>query len=253
MDPAKTAIRASTQNHLEIEDIQDDLVILKDGGAVLVLITTAINFGLLSEKEQDATIYAYAALINSLTYSIQIIIRSQKKDISSYLKLLSKAEAAETKAEVKEQIKKYKEFVEKTVAKNEVLDKKFYLAIPMSALEVGVTKAFASSFRRKKKLPFSKDYILDKAKASLYPKRDHLIKQLSRLGLQARQLSTRELIQLYFEIYNPDAQKQPVGQAVDYQAPIIEKASEIPVKTEKPSPSQPDLQDEISHLVKKST
>ncbi|MBM3205847.1 hypothetical protein FJZ41_03315, partial [Candidatus Shapirobacteria bacterium] len=64
-DPANIAIRASTQDHLEIEDIKDDLVILKDGSCALVLSTTAINFGLLSEKEQEATIYAYAALLNS--------------------------------------------------------------------------------------------------------------------------------------------------------------------------------------------
>ena len=80
-DPAKIAIRASTQQHLDIEDIQDDLIILKDGSCCLVIAATAINFGLLSEREQDATIYAYAGLLNSLTFSIQIVIRSQRKDI----------------------------------------------------------------------------------------------------------------------------------------------------------------------------
>ena len=69
MDPIKIPIRASTQEHLDIEDIRDDLIVLKDGSCVLVIATTAINFGLLSEKEQDATIFAYAALINSLTFS----------------------------------------------------------------------------------------------------------------------------------------------------------------------------------------
>jgi len=102
-DPAKIAIRASTQQHLDIEDIQDDLIILKDGSCCLVIAATAINFGLLSEREQDATIYAYAGLLNSLTFSIQIVIRSQRKDISSYLKLLEEAEAKEAKPKIKEQ------------------------------------------------------------------------------------------------------------------------------------------------------
>ena len=106
MDQTKIPIRATSQEHLDIEDIRDDLVILKDGSAVLVISTTAINFGLLSEREQDATIYAYAALLNSLTFSIQIIIRSQKKDISGYLRLLDQAEARETKKKVRQQIRR---------------------------------------------------------------------------------------------------------------------------------------------------
>ena len=97
IDTTKIASRASTQSHLDIEDIKDNLVILKDGGSTLVLSVTAINFGLLSEREQDATIYAYAALLNSLAYPIQILIRSARKDISGYLKLLEDAERKESK------------------------------------------------------------------------------------------------------------------------------------------------------------
>ena len=72
-------IKASTQDHLDIEDVRDNLALLRDGSACLILQTTAVNFSLLSESEQDATIYAYAGLLNSLTFPIQIIIRSQKK------------------------------------------------------------------------------------------------------------------------------------------------------------------------------
>lgn len=255
LDPTKIPIRASTQEHLDIEDIRDDLVILKDGSCILILTTTAINYGLLSEKEQEAIIYAYAALLNSLTFSIQIVMRSQKKDVSGYLKLLDQAEKKETKKEVKEQIKKYRKFVEETVAKNEVLDKEFYLAIPMSALELGVAQTLSSTFRRQKGLPFPKDYILEKAKTNLYPKRDHLLRQLNRLGLKGRQLTTQELIQLFFEIYNPEAKKLQVGQAAEYQTPIVQ-----PVVKPAPQPKEPpkapvkseSLQDEINHLVKKS-
>ena len=81
-DPLSIPIRASTQDHLDIEDIADDGIILKNGSAAIVLTVTALNFGLLSEKEQDAMIYAYAALLNSLTFSIQIIVRSRSTDIS---------------------------------------------------------------------------------------------------------------------------------------------------------------------------
>lgn len=234
MDPLKIPIRASTQEHLEIEDIIDDLVILKDGGAVLVITTTAINFGLLSEKEQDAIIYAYAGLINSLTYSLQIVIRSQKKNVASYLKLLDQAEQKAPEEKIKDQIRKYKTFIAEIVSKNEVLDKKFYLAIPMTAIEVGARKAFASSIKRTKTLPFPKDYILEKAKVNLLPKRDHLLKQLARLGLKARQLTTAELIQFYFEVYNPDIRTLPTTQIADYQTPFVQPGVR-PTETESDS------------------
>ena len=77
-------IKASTQEHLDIYTIRNHIVFLKDGSCALVMRTTAINFNLLSEEEQDATIYAYAGLLNSLSFSIQILIRSQRKNISDY-------------------------------------------------------------------------------------------------------------------------------------------------------------------------
>jgi len=223
LDPTKIPIRASTQEHLDIEDIQDGILILKDGSCCLVIGTTAINFGLLSEREQEATIYAYAGLLNSLTFAIQIVVRSKRKDISGYLKLVKRAEEREGKKEIREQLEKYRHFIEETVAKNEVLDKKFYLIIPMSALELGVKQALTSAFG-KSKLPFEKEYILQKAKTNLYPKRDHILRQLTRLGLKGRQLNSQELIQLFFNIYNPEVKGQQLTAAEQYQRPIVEPA-----------------------------
>ncbi|HET7713363.1 MAG TPA: hypothetical protein VFK94_02980, partial [Patescibacteria group bacterium] len=72
---------ASTQDHLDILDIRDNVIILKNGNAAGVLQTNAVNFDLLSESEQDALIFAYASLLNSLTFPIQIVIRSKRMDI----------------------------------------------------------------------------------------------------------------------------------------------------------------------------
>ncbi len=244
LDPTKIPIRASTQEHLDIEDIQDGIIILKDGSCCLVITTTAINFGLLSEKEQEATIYAYAGLLNSFTFAVQIVLRTQRKDISGYIKLIKRAEEKEGKKEVKEQIQKYREFIEETVAKNEVLDKKFYFVIPMSALELGVKQALTSAFTRKK-LPFEKGYILKKAKTNLYPKRDHVLRQLSRLGLKGKQLNTQELIRLFFNIYNPGVKGQQLTSGEQYQKPIVEPAME---KAEGVAPATPAKEEETAPL-----
>lgn len=222
-------VRGSTQQAIPVEDIKDDLVILKDGSVCLVLQTTALNFGLLSESEQDATIYAYAALLNSLTFPIQILIRSQRKDISSYLELLAGVEDKQTNPLLQKQTKKYRRFVEETVKKNNVLDKRFFVVIPFFSFELGVKQTLGRTLLPKKvKLPFAKAYILQKAKTSLYPKRDHLLRQFSRIGLSARQLTTHELISLFYEIYNPEiAESQKVAIGAEYTAPLVQPTIKI--------------------------
>jgi hypothetical protein len=205
MDPARIPIRATTQESLPVEDVKDNIVILKDGSCALVLSVSSVNFDLLSEREQDAIIYAYGAMLNSLTFPIQILVRSQQKDISSYLELLEKQEKMKVNSSlIQKMIASYRKFVSEMVRKNNVLDKKFYVVIPFSALELGVASTLTSVFKKRTNLPFSKEYILTKAKTALFPKRDHLIKLFARLGLVARQMETKELIRLYYKIYNTE-------------------------------------------------
>lgn len=252
-DPAKIPIRASTQEHLEIEDIQDDLVILKDGSCSLLIAVTTINFDLLSEREQDATIYAYAGLLNSLTFPIQVSIRSQRKDVSSYLKLLEEVEAKTIKPEIRQQIKKYHLFIQETVQKNNVLDKDFYIVIPMSILELGVAKTITTTLRQRRGLPFDKQYLLERAKVNLYPKRDHLLRLLSRLGLRGKQVTTQELIQLFFNIYNPESAGQQTIPAEQYKTPLVQAAIVKTQPEQKTTQDESSVQNQISDLIQQST
>ncbi len=198
-DLTKIAIRGTTQDFLEIADIRDDLVLLRDGSVALIIKVSAVNFGLLSEREQEAIIYAYAGFLNSLNFSIQILIRSQKKDISSYVAKLDEEKRKQTNPLLAGQIESYRNFILQTVKENKVLDKKFYIVVPFSSLELG-PKSVA------KKLPI--EDIMQKAKTTLAPKRDHVLRQLSRLGLRSKQLLTSELIELFYEIYNPKTDTQ---------------------------------------------
>ncbi len=221
-----TPIKASTQEHLDVEDIQDDLVLLKDGACALVIQVTAINFGLLSESEQDAIIFAYAGLLNSLSFPIQIIVRSTIKDITDYIRLLRKQEQKQKNSLLLDQLHKYRIFIEETVRDNQVIDKKFYAIIPFTALELGLTSSVGSSFKKKKGLPYSKTYIMEKAKMSLYPKRDHLLRQFGRLGLQAKQLATQELLELLYNLYNQESVGQIFSKPLDYTTSITKAAME---------------------------
>jgi len=205
-DAAQIPIRASTQEQLPIEDITDDLVILKDGSCAMVMSVSAVNFDLLSEREQDSIIAAYGALLNSLTFPIQLLVRSQKKDISSYLNLLTVQENKKKETPlITGMIRSYRQFVGEMVKKNNVLDKKFYVVIPFSALELGVSTTLTSLVQKNKNLPFKKDYILEKAKISLIPKKEHVSRLFNRIGLVVKPVQTKDLIKLYYEIYNAES------------------------------------------------
>jgi hypothetical protein len=197
-------ITSTTQKHLPIADITNDLVIYKDGGAAIVLESTSLNFGLLSEKEQAAVIAAYAALINSLTFSVQILVRTQRKDISSYITYLDEQALKLTHPLLKKLMVDYRGFITESVKKKNVLGKRFYVILYLSPLELGVGKSIAAITKGGGPLPYTKSYVVKKAKITLYPRRDHLIRQAGRLGIKFRQYTTAELIDLYYTIYNPE-------------------------------------------------
>lgn len=205
--PIITPIQATTQEHLLVADVADDLVLTKDGGAALVLKSSAVNFSLLSAKEQDALTYAYAALLNSLSFPIQILVMSQRKDISDYLDHLAKEEVKQKNEKLRRLMSSYREFVANIVKKKNVLEKEFFVVIPFSPFELGVSAAGLAKIiapGRKRGVPFPKDYITKKAKTALFPRRDHLIRQTGRLGIRLKQLTTEEITRLFSKIYTQE-------------------------------------------------
>lgn len=220
----------NTKDFMPIEKITDNLVMLKDGSITMVLQTSAVNFDLLSENEQLAIIGSFAALLNSLSFSIQILIRSKKLDISHYLNTLREAESKQTSPLLQLMMQRYRAFVAAIIRDNEVLDKQFYVILSVSPIEVGVV----SSSNYEKNLP--------KALNILEPRRDHIIKQLSRIGLKSIQLENEKLIRLFYDIYNDedkvslsDVQGNPANRTVKNTQPITKAAEIVPV-------SQPVLQ-----------
>jgi len=199
-----TPLTSTTQDFLPLAEVVDDLVLFKDGGAALVMETSSLNFGLLSEKEQEAVIFSYAALLNSLSFPLQIVIRSQRKDITNYMIYLKNAQKEIANPKLAGLMEGYQKFVSETIKKKNVLGKTFYLVLPFSSLELGIAKSALSLAKNKGPLPYPRSYCLKKAKMTLYPKRDHLFRQAGRLGLKLRQLTTQEITDLYFEIFNSD-------------------------------------------------
>src|SRR3989338_7659423 len=189
---AKDKSKASTREHLDVKKITENMVILKTGNVAMIMSTSAVNFDILSEAEQDATIYAYAAFLNSLSFPVQVLIRSKKADITTYYQHLEESVINQPNPDLKRQIQKYMEFIQSTVQQKTILDKQFYLVITFSPLELGLRGLRKQPANKNK----SKARIISEAKINLFPKRDHIIKQAARLGLTSNQLSTKELIEL---------------------------------------------------------
>lgn len=193
----------STQEHLEIEDIREDLVVLKNGSISLVIEVNAINFDLLSEREQDVRILSFAAFLNSLDFPIQIVIKTERTDISSYIEKLNAYKNRQISNALRRQIEIYVKFINNLTINKEVLDKKFYVVIPEVVGVVQRTSIIKQVFGRKTKITNVRS-LVEKAKPKLYPKRDHIIKQFKRIGLIAKQSLNDELIRLYYSMYDPD-------------------------------------------------
>jgi hypothetical protein len=194
-------IHASTQKFTEVADILDNIVVFNNGNASLVIEVTASNFALLSKKEQDAKIYAYASLLNSLTFPIQVLIKNRRVDITSYLKSLEQQQTQTKNPLLAQHIELYRNFVHEMIKVNVVLDKTFYVVIGYSSLEGGVTGAKQAIGKGGK---VNQDFAASATKG-LLAKADSVHSQLKKLALTAKTLQKEELIKLYYDIYNDGA------------------------------------------------
>ncbi len=196
MKKASPKAHATTQKFTQIEDVVGEIALFSGSLAGLVMEVTATNFALQSEEEQQSRIYSYAALLNSLSFPVQILVISRKLDITSYIKQLETQAQKTTNQSLSKQINMYKDFVAQLVRNNIVLDKKFYLVLSYSILEKGA-KAVAGGRNRQ---AFYQD-----AREQLNSKATSMTSELIRVGLKSRILGRDELINLFYEVYNPGA------------------------------------------------
>lgn len=206
-------VKATTQTFIEIEEIRDDIVLMKDSSAATVIEVGAVNFWLLSQEEQASIIYTYAGLLNSLSFPVQILILSKKMDISSYLEFLETKISGQKNDLLKTKMVSYKEFIKTIIKKNSVLEKRFFFVVPFSPLELGVSGA--------KPQNINKEYIIVRAKTSLYPKRDNLARLLSKIGLRATVLQKQELTELFYNLYNPSATGRRLAPIESYTDVVV--------------------------------
>jgi type IV secretory pathway VirB4 component len=191
---SKPKVKGSARSQIGIKEVKEGILILSDNRYRSILATSSVNFELQSEEEQDVIVDAFQAFLNSLTVPIQILIRVRELDIDHYLEDFQAKLIDEKEPIYKEQLKNYSEFIRKLVSGNKILSRRFYLIIPHD---------------NKAKVDFAT------AKEQLMLEQEIIVKGLEKIGMTAKQLTSLEVLDLFYSFYRPEQAKiQPLAQAI---------------------------------------
>jgi len=188
---------SSTQDIINIDRIENDTVVLKSGGLRKVLLVSGISFELKSEDEKNLILFSYQDFLNSLDFSIQQVVHSRKLNIGKYLEVVGQTQKREENKLLQQLITDYRQFISEFVSKNPIMTKTFFLVVPYDPVTVPKLKVF----KKKKKLASEPSIAKDLRQLSL--RVDEVIGGLNRLGIRAIPLAKDELMELFYNFYNP--------------------------------------------------
>lgn len=203
----------STQNSLQIAEIRDGIVIMNDGSFRSVIMVKSINFDLMSPQEQEAVEYSYQGFLNSLYFPVQIFVRSQKVDLQPYIEKLDKIRTEHDNMLLALLMDDYIGYIDQLAQQTNIMDKKFYIVVPYFPV-LDVQKALTQSknfftgivqlFSSREDHVVINEQDLEKAKTELRNRVQAVLGGLMQCGIQGLPLDTQELIELYYDTYNPD-------------------------------------------------
>ncbi len=198
----------STQQLVEIKKIKDGVVVLKSGALRRVVLVDGLNFNLKSEEEQNLIISGYQNLLNSLDFSLQIIVHTRKLNIDGYIDSLQERMKNEEDEAASQEIGAYIDFIESLIEGNEVMVKSFFVVVPYETFSVSLP----SSKSKSKKKGQENDAAQEESAGIDTPQReqerleervDRVVSGLRQIGLRAVALEDNELRELYYNFYNP--------------------------------------------------
>jgi hypothetical protein len=195
----------SLQDKMDIAEIKEDVVVTKDGSLRAVIATTALNMDLKSEEEQQAIIHNFQQFLTTFDFSFQIVVSSRKFNINPYISQLKKRIRLEENILLKNQIKDYIDFIEELVDLSDIMSKMFYIVIPFYVMDLK-QKNFLdkiTSITSKRKTLYQDHESFETYKNQLFQRVEQVNSYLANMGLSGVLLRTEELIELYYNSYNP--------------------------------------------------
>lgn len=196
----------SVQRYLDISEIRDDAVLLKDGALRAVLAVSSVNFSLKGEDEQNALISAYAQFLNSLEYPLQIVIQSRRLNIDEYLGRLERSEKEQTNELLRMQITDYISFVREITEIGQIMSKRFFVVVPYSPVSDKRKNFWARLYEVANPISWVrvKEERFARHRESLRRRVSQVESGLHSIGLKTKLLDTQALVELYYRVYNPD-------------------------------------------------
>lgn len=207
----------STQSTLMISELRDGIVIMKDGSFRAVVACQSINFDLMSEQEREGVEYSYQNFLNSLNFTIQILVRSQRVDIGPYIERLSAIRRNNDNMLLGILMDDYINFIDVLSQEANIMDKSFFIVIPYYSSAdaehaIDQTKNLFKTFSKKGPTVtrINRD-TYNKAVDELNNRVEAVISGLFHINIQSVRLNTRELAELYYNFNNPDtAVREPL-------------------------------------------
>lgn len=215
----KPAKDGSTQRYLPFSEIRDNMLVMKDGSSRMVLRVHALNFNLKSTEEQDAILMSYQRFLNALNFPIQIIVRSLRVDIESYINRLKNLALKQTNTLLQEQTYKYIDFLMTLIDLAQIMKKEFYIVVPYDFENnesvkksdfFGLFRSFWSAISQEESVADIRSNRLrvQKLKKGNTERLSIVKMSLESIGLRAEELKKEDLIKLVYNYYNPRIQNE---------------------------------------------
>ena len=210
--------QTTAQKSLLFSELRDSMIIMADGSYRAVVACQSINFDLMSNNEREGVEYSYQNFLNSLNFPVQILIRSQRVDIAPYIDKLANIRRSQDNMLLGVLMDDYIEFIALLAEEANIMDKSFYIVVPYSPggdaqKIVEQSKGFFGKLFGKPAPAVTRidQATYEKAKTEIKNRIDVVQSGLFQVGIQSNQLSTKQLGELYYNMYNPDtAVNQPM-------------------------------------------
>ena len=211
----------ATQEFVPIKEVRDGIVMLKHGGMRSILLCSSLNFSLKSEDERKAILLQFQDFLNSLDFSIEIVVQSRKLDIRPYIALLEKQEKNQTNNLMKIQVREYIEFIKNFTENTNIMTKNFFIVVPYSPSFINPRKTggIASGISdisahfglgTKKEQTAATEASFDENRSQLEERLSVVEQGLIRTGIRVARLGTEEVIELFYKAFNPGETEKPI-------------------------------------------
>jgi hypothetical protein len=205
------AVSQATQAFVPVKEVRNGVIILKEGGYRGILMCSAMNFALKSDSEQAAIIGGFQSLLNTLDFSLEIVVHSRKMDIRPYLALLEERVDAQQSELMRIQLREYISFIRGFTDSTEIMTKIFYVVVPYTP-SVGLKITQSLPFPSKKKETVSNDAgsTFEEDRVQLEQRMSLVANGLASAGIRAAALGTEEIIELLYRSFNIGQTESPI-------------------------------------------